>query len=128
MRSSALAGARAMIAAARDGRRGEALAALATFRILCAHRRGPYGVTTWTARMEGWLAAEIPGFAAQERLYVGRPLLVTENDYELGLYNGDTGVVVQTDEDRVVAAFERGGGGRRRSAPAGWAPSRPSTR
>ena len=59
--------------------------------------------------MEDWLADEIPGFSAQERFYVGRPLLVTENDYELGLHNGDTGVVVRTGEDRVVAVFERGG-------------------
>jgi len=109
VRSIALAGARTMIAAARGGSAADALAALATFRILCAHRRGPYGVTTWTTRMEDWLQDEIPGFAARERFYAGRPLLVTENDYELGLNNGDTGVVVQTDEGRVVAAFERGG-------------------
>jgi exodeoxyribonuclease V alpha subunit len=109
VRSSAVAGARAMIAAAREGSATDALTALATFRILCAHRRGPYGVTTWTTRMEDWLADEIPGFSAQERFYVGRPLLVTENDYELGLHNGDTGVVVRTGEDRVVAVFERGG-------------------
>lgn len=109
VRPSAVAGARAMIATARDGRAADALTALATFRILCAHRRGPYGVTTWTTRMEDWLADEIPGFSAQERFYVGRPLLVTENDYELGLHNGDTGVVVRTGEDRVVAVFERGG-------------------
>jgi exodeoxyribonuclease V alpha subunit len=109
VRSSAVAGARAMIAAARQGSATDALTALATFRILCAHRRGPYGVTTWTTRMEDWLADEIPGFSAQERFYVGRPLLVTENDYELGLHNGDTGVVVRTGEDRVVAVFERGG-------------------
>jgi exodeoxyribonuclease V alpha subunit len=109
VRSSAVAGARAMIAAAREGSATDALTALATFRILCAHRRGPYGVTTWTTRMEDWLADEIPGFSAQERFYVGRPLLVTENDYELGLHNGDTGVVVRTAEDRVVAVFERGG-------------------
>jgi exodeoxyribonuclease V alpha subunit len=109
VRPSAVSGARAMIAAARDGKASDALTALATFRILCAHRRAPYGVTTWTTRMEDWLADEIPGFSAQERFYIGRPLLVTENDYELGLHNGDTGVVVRTDEDRVVAVFERGG-------------------
>ena len=55
----------------------------AAFRILCAHRRGPQGVATWTARIEGWLADEVDGFAAIERWYAGRPLLVTENDYEL---------------------------------------------
>ena len=32
-------------------------------------------------------------FDADARWYVGRPLLVTQNDYELRLYNGDTGVV-----------------------------------
>ena len=40
---------------------------------------------------------------------MGRPLLVTENDYELGLYNGDTGVIVADDEGRPSAVFERGG-------------------
>jgi exodeoxyribonuclease V alpha subunit len=39
---------------------------------------------------------------------VGRPLLVTENDYELGLYNGDTGVIVQGGSGQTSAAFERG--------------------
>jgi hypothetical protein len=32
---------------------------------------------------------------------------VTENDYELGLFNGDTGVIVQSTPERVSAAFER---------------------
>jgi exodeoxyribonuclease V alpha subunit len=32
---------------------------------------------------------------------------VTENDYGLRLYNGDTGVVVRTGAGRLVAAFER---------------------
>jgi exodeoxyribonuclease V alpha subunit len=97
-----------MIGAAREGRAQDALSALAGFRILCAHRRGPYGVSTWTARTEGWLETELPGLATGERWYPGRPLLVTENDYELGLNNGDTGVVIQ-DSDRALAAFERGG-------------------
>jgi exodeoxyribonuclease V alpha subunit len=109
IRETMVNAARAMIDAARDGRGEAALAALARFRILCAHRRGPYGVATWTARAEGWLEAEIPGLSTAERWYPGRPLLVTENDYELGLNNGDTGVVVQEPE-RVLAAFERGGG------------------
>ena len=109
VREGALAGARAVIEAARAGSAPEALTALRGFRILCAHRRGRYGVSTWTARMESWLEAELEDFAADDRWYVGRPLLVTQNDYELGLNNGDTGVVVRSDA-RVVAAFERGAG------------------
>jgi len=108
VREAMLAAARTMISAAQAGEAEAALEALAGFRILCAHRRGPYGVSTWTARTEGWLELELPGVATGERWYPGRPLLVTENDYELGLNNGDTGVVIQ-EPDRISAAFERGG-------------------
>jgi exodeoxyribonuclease V alpha subunit len=97
------------IEAARDNRPAEALAALGRFRVLCAHRRGPMGVSNWTARIEAWLEDEIEGFQARERWYVGRPLLVTENDRELRLHNGDTGVVIRSADDRVLAAFTRGG-------------------
>ncbi len=98
-------------AAAGDG--PAALAALERFRILCAHRRGPYGVSMLTARVLGWLEAALPGFAPEERFFLGRPLLLTENDRELGLFNGDTGVVVRAAEDRLgggVRAPGRGGG------------------
>jgi exodeoxyribonuclease V alpha subunit len=105
----AVAAARAVIDAAREGDARKALAALASFRVLCAHRRGPYGVATWTDRIERWLASEVEGFGAEGQWYVGRPLLVTENDYGLRLYNGDTGVVVATETGRISAAFERRG-------------------
>ena len=109
VRASAVAAGCEGIAAAREDRPADALEALGRFRLLCAHRRGPTGVATWTARIETWLEAELAGFSARERWYVGRPLLVTENDRELRLYNGDTGVVVATGDDRVMAAFQRGG-------------------
>lgn len=103
VRAGAVAAAEAVIAAAREGDGATALDALATFRVLCAHRRGGYGVSVWTARIEGWLALE------RARWYPGRPLLVTENDYGLRLYNGDTGVIVATPDGRPSAAFERQG-------------------
>jgi exodeoxyribonuclease V alpha subunit len=103
VRAGALGAGRLVAGAARAGDARAALAALGAFRLLCAHRRGPDGVAGWTARIEDWLDVR-----ADQPWYAGRPLLVTENDYELRLYNGDTGVVVQ-DEDRLVAAFERAG-------------------
>jgi exodeoxyribonuclease V alpha subunit len=109
VRAGAVATARAVFGAAAGGAASEAIAALGGFRVLCAHRRGPHGVETWMGRIESWLGEAIPGFAAQGDWYVGRPLLVTENDYGLGLYNGDTGVVVATEPGRVSAAFERRG-------------------
>lgn len=85
-------------AAMRNDARG-ALEALATHRLLCAHRDGPYGVTTWNRRVEQWITAET-GDPLYDPFYVGRPLLVTANDYALGTYNGDAGVVVRTDTGR----------------------------
>ena len=86
-----------------------AIRELGAFRVLCAHRRGPHGVATWMPRIETWLAAELAGFGA-EQWYVGRPLLVTENDHGIRLYNGDTGVVVTSPTSgRPTAAFERQG-------------------
>jgi exodeoxyribonuclease V alpha subunit len=108
VRELAITTARAVIGAARAGDGPEALGALGAFRVLCAHRRGPYGVAAWTARIETWLSQAVDGFGGSE-WYPGRPLLVTENDYGLKLYNGDTGVVIATGPDRVSAAFERHG-------------------
>jgi exodeoxyribonuclease V alpha subunit len=109
LRAVAITAGRAVVGAARAGDARSALSALGSFRMLCAHRRGKHGVAVWTTQVERWLAAQIEAFDAGERDYAGRPLLVTRNDYELGLYNGDTGVVVATDTGRLTAAFERGG-------------------
>lgn len=109
VREAAVEAAAGVIHAARAGEGRAALEALGAFRILCAHRHGPYGVTTWMERVERWLLAGVDGFAAAGEWYAGRPLLVTENDYGLGLYNGDTGVVVDDGRGGLVAAFGRGG-------------------
>jgi exodeoxyribonuclease V alpha subunit len=99
-----------VIEAAQDGEALQALQQLSAFRVLCAHRRGPYGVATWMPRIESWLAGSVSGFAADGPWYVGRPLLVTENDHAIRLYNGDTGVVVTSPTTgRPAAAFERQG-------------------
>ena len=97
-----------MIEAARAGDAAAALDALGAHRVLCAHRQGQYGVAAWMARIEGWVSAAAGGFG-DSPWYPGRPLLVTENDYGLRLFNGDTGVVVAAGEGRVTAAFERRG-------------------
>jgi exodeoxyribonuclease V alpha subunit len=109
IREHAVATAAEVIAAAQRGDPSAALAGLDAFRVLCAHRRGEHGVATWMPRVEGWLADAIEGFRAEGAWYVGRPLLVTANDYGLRLFNGDTGVVVATGEGRVSAAFTRHG-------------------
>ncbi|GAA2522708.1 exodeoxyribonuclease V subunit alpha [Winogradskya humida] len=90
--------------AALEGDAATALDRLDTHRLLCAHRRGPHGVTRWSAEVARWREANPSG----SDWYPGQPLLITANDYDAGLYNGDTGVIVQTPAG-LRAAFARGG-------------------
>jgi exodeoxyribonuclease V alpha subunit len=63
-------------------------------------------VAHWAAEVEAWVAAAT-GLDVRPRAvwYPGRPLLVTANDPDTGLYNGDTGVVVDDRTGRLAAAF-----------------------
>ena len=103
MRELLLGPALEMVRAAEAGDVDGALAALDRQRLLCAHREGPYGVQHWNRQVERWLGEET-GEPIWTSWYPGRPLLVTANDYGLGLYNGDTGVVVRRGEDGLRAA------------------------
>jgi len=85
-----------------------ALATLENHRLLCAHRRGPYGVAYWNRQIERWLA-EQTDMPLWTDWYVGRPILVTANDYGLGLYNGDIGVAVLRDGGLRAAMAAAGG-------------------
>ena len=64
-----------------------ALSKLGKFRILCANNEGEYGVSNWNAKAEGLL----PNTNS-----AARPVVVHVNDYSIGLYNGDDGVVFGT--------------------------------
>jgi exodeoxyribonuclease V alpha subunit len=78
------------------GDENAALEVLDEHRLVCAHRRGPFGVQHWNRQVERWLTEET-GEPIWSSWYAGRPVLVTANDYGLGLYNGDTGVTVVRD-------------------------------
>lgn len=108
LRADAVSSAQALAGAARAGDVAAALKLLDRHRLLCAPRRGPYGVDRWTRQVEAWIAPEMSPAGADGEWYPGQPLLITANDYDVGLYNGDTGVVVST-PDGVRAAFARGG-------------------
>ena len=64
--------------------------------MLCGHREGPYGISTWNN-----LVARTIGVSTT-RGAVGQPLLNTRNDLRTGLVNGDTGIVVNTKTGRKV--------------------------
>ncbi|MDE0248217.1 MAG: exodeoxyribonuclease V subunit alpha [Gemmatimonadota bacterium] len=86
----------------RAGEPEAALAALERVRILCALRRGRYGVEGINARVEARLRSE--GLPAGEWA-PGRPVLVTVNDPHSGLFNGDVGVLMNREDGRGITAW-----------------------
>ena len=81
-------------------------------RVLCAHRRGPFGVGRFNRLVERGLRAR--GVLDREEFYVGRPIIVTRNDRQTGLSNGDTGVVLAAEGERRQVWFPDLGGGAER--------------
>ncbi|MFB9743532.1 exodeoxyribonuclease V subunit alpha, partial [Pseudonocardia sulfidoxydans] len=109
VRAEVVAANATLVAHARAGDVDKALESLDRHRLLCAHRRGPYGVTRWGWEVERWLADAGVGPGPDDgEWFPGRAVLVTTNDYDLNLYNGDTGVLVR-EEGRTRAVFGRGG-------------------
>jgi exodeoxyribonuclease V alpha subunit len=81
----------------------EQLQALERFRVLCAHRRGPGGVEVVNQQIEEALAGA--GLIRPEgQYYSGRPIIVTRNDYQLKLFNGDVGLITG---DPAAASSQR---------------------
>jgi exodeoxyribonuclease V alpha subunit len=103
-----------VLRAAEGGDAARALELLDAQRLICAHREGPYGVRHWNTQVERWLGEET-GEPIWSTWYAGRPLLVTANDYGLGIYNGDVGVAVRppaASNARALRAAVDGSAGR----------------
>jgi exodeoxyribonuclease V alpha subunit len=61
-------------------------------RLLSPVRKGPYGTEALNR-----LAAENLAGRDAEAWYPGRPVMILENDYNLGLFNGDVGIALPAD-------------------------------
>jgi exodeoxyribonuclease V alpha subunit len=69
----------------------QVLADFSAFQLLCAVRQGPLGVEQVNLAVEKMLHQA--GLIQQSsQWYAGRPVMVTQNDYALGLMNGDVGI------------------------------------
>ena len=83
----------AVVRLAREGDATGALELAGDLTVLCATRHGGLGVERVTARIEALAAIALPEAAIGHGWYVGRPVVVTSNDYAHRLFNGDVGVV-----------------------------------
>ena len=82
-----------------DSQANNLLKAFSEFSVLCALREGPFGVTQLNAHIEKAL-----GFTSAA-WYVGRPVMVTRNDYALELMNGDVGICLPGPNSVLRVAF-----------------------
>ena len=69
-------------------------------QVICAHRKGNLGVSGWNRAIEREL-----GVLAQEQWYLGRPVMVSKNDANTGLANGDIGVVCKDAKGARIVVF-----------------------
>ena len=83
------------------------------FRVLCIQRRGPAGIETLNQQLSD-------RFSRLNRMkpvlwYPGRAIMITRNDYNLRLFNGDIGLALPdpTIGNRLRVYFEADGGYRR---------------
>ncbi|MBL4799040.1 MAG: exodeoxyribonuclease V subunit alpha [Oleispira sp.] len=74
------------------------------FQLLCALRQGSSGLHALNERVQtllharGLLNIDMTATAVgQNRWYVGRPVMISRNDYELNLFNGDIGIAMMVE-------------------------------
>ena len=106
----AAANALRVIRAAQRGDAAGGLEAASELKVLCATRHGPLGVSGWTSAIEVSVKELLPDVGVGGRRYLGRPVIVTRNDYLNNLFNGDVGLVVVGERGPVVAFHDAVGG------------------
>ncbi|WP_422823215.1 exodeoxyribonuclease V subunit alpha [Vreelandella titanicae] len=83
----------------------QVLNAYSRFQLLCALRKGPWGVEGLNLRIAKTLRREKLLFGNDHTLekgwFEGRPVLVTQNDYGLKLMNGDIGITLAVPDPRT---------------------------
>jgi len=77
------------------------LKAFDKFRILCAVHQGEWGTVALNAAVQKALA-EQGWLRPQGEWFAGRPVMVTRNDSQLGVFNGDVGVVMPLHNKKKV--------------------------
>ena len=82
-----------------------ALKAFSQIQLLCAMREGDFGVVGLNQRIEKGLRKSNLIPHGDEVWYSGRPVMVTQNDYGVGLYNGDIGIAMPDPVDQRLRVY-----------------------
>ncbi len=83
----------------------EAFLLLSRFRILSATHKGEYGVENINKLVVNLLQRR--GFITDPNsIFHGQPIMISENDYGIGLFNGDIGLIWRHPSGHLMAVFE----------------------
>lgn len=96
-----------------DSQRLEAVESFQRFQILCSTRKGEWGADQVNRQIEEWLT-QAGLIQPHGQFYSGQPIMVTQNDKSLGLFNGDIGLLFSVldpinDSDVLRVGFVQGG-------------------
>jgi len=84
-----------------------ALEKLNKLRVLVTVRQGDYGLHEINRKIESILSQEAGQWINPDRpFYYNRPVMVTKNNAELGLFNGDIGIMRYDEQKRLRVWFQ----------------------
>lgn len=70
------------------------------FRVLSAGHNGEWGDHRINKHLTQWHLTELKLPLGQNTWFHGRPVMILQNNYELGLFNGDIGFCLQTTDEK----------------------------
>ncbi|MBN1495867.1 MAG: exodeoxyribonuclease V subunit alpha [Spirochaetes bacterium] len=85
------------------------ISSLDDWRILTPLRAGLSGASGINEYLQASLAS-ILDVTGAGTLFSGAPVIITRNDYDRGLYNGDTGIILLSADGRYYGVFDRSDG------------------
>jgi len=95
----------------------EIFAEFSCFQVLCSNRQGEQGVVELNRKVEELMQRQHKIHIAGQ-WYVGRPIMVTQNNAAMQLYNGDIGIcLLDKDQQKLAVYFLRPDGGVRKVLP-----------
>ncbi|MEO5996127.1 MAG: ATP-binding domain-containing protein, partial [Chitinophagaceae bacterium] len=87
-----------------------ALRNMNNLRVLCAVREGEQGLNASNKAIEKYLHDK-KHIKVNAEFYENRPIILTRNYYDQGLFNGDTAIIRPNEKGVLMAWFEDGNGG-----------------
>ncbi|MGB3725607.1 MAG: exodeoxyribonuclease V subunit alpha [Glaciecola sp.] len=78
---------------------------MTSYGLLTPFKHTPFGVQNINSLLETRVKQHLR-YTASTTYYVGKPIMILQNDYQQGLYNGDIGIVWPNESGKLVVFFK----------------------